>query len=63
VGVIAGVVVSVSCIVTSSRFVSFCGDIEGDWMATRFFVERDDEEAGTLLGGGIGLGIFNLGKD
>ena len=32
-------------------------------MATRFFVERDDEEAGTLLGGGIGLGIFNLGKD
>ena len=28
-----------------------------------FFVERDDEEVGTLLVGGIGRDIFNLGKD
>jgi hypothetical protein len=32
-------------------------------MATRFLVERDDEELGTLLVDGIGRGIFNLGKE
>ena len=54
VGVRVGAADSESCIVTSSGVVSFCGDIVGDWMATRFFVECDEEGVGILWVDGTG---------
>ena len=60
VGVRVGAEGSESCIVTSSGVVSFCGEIVGDWMATLFLVERDEEGVGILWVDGIGRGIVNV---
>ena len=51
---------SESCIVTSSGVVSFCGEIVGDWMATLFLVESDEEGVGILWVDGIGRGILTV---
>lgn len=53
---------SESCIGTSSRVVSFCGDIMGDWIATHFLVEWDEDGVSIPQLGESGRGIVFMGK-
>lgn len=56
----SGGLASKSCMSTSSEVVSFCGDVLGDWMATRFFAERDEAEEVGCLVDGSGRGMLDL---